>query len=164
MQTVKRLVQKALPPVLAALALLMVTATVARAEVVAYQNDTWRMSFDGRSNAFYSYEWGDAYPHWTPEQIASFPNGMGPPFNSMIWTPFTALPAQDPSMCMNGGLANGKPCTFATSRLHTGFVGNYFGFTMQKKISDGLTVTGRISLWWPIETDQYRGWGSFYPD
>jgi hypothetical protein len=151
------------PRAIAGLALLVVTSSVARAEVVAFQNDVWTLSFDGRANAFYSFEWGDAYPHWTPEQIASF-NGNPPKVNSMVWTGFTALPAQDPAMCMNGGLANGKVCTFATSRVHTGFVGNDFGFTVKKKVSDTVTATGRISLWWPIETDQYRGWSSFYPD
>jgi hypothetical protein len=147
----------------AMLTLLLVVAPPARAEVTAFENDTWSLSFDGRSNAYYSFEWGDAYPHWSPAQIASF-NGNPPKVNSIIWTGFTALPAQDPGMCMMGGLANGKVCTFATSRVHTGFVGNDFGFTIKKKISERLTATGRISLWWPIETDQYRGWSSFYPD
>src|SRR6185503_13986741 len=82
----------------AILGLLLLTAPAARAEVTAFENDTWTLSFDGRSNAYYSFEWGDAYPHWTPAQIASF-NGNPPKVNSIVWTGFTALPAQDPSMC-----------------------------------------------------------------
>ena len=149
--------------VVAGLVLVIATASAARAEVVAYEKGSWKLSFDGRTNAFYSFEWGDAYPHWSPEQIASF-NGNPPTVNSIIWNQFTAMPDQSPMMCMNGGLANGKPCTFSTSRVHTGFVGNDFGFTIRKIISDKLTATGRISLWWPIETDQYRGWSSMSPD
>ena len=34
----------------------------------------------------------------------------------------------------------------------------------RRRYSEKLTATGRISLWWPIETDQYRGWSSMYPD
>ncbi len=132
---------EALPRVVAGLALVMLTATAAtaRAEVVAYSNDTWTISFDGRSNAYYSYEWGDAYPHWTLDQIASF-NGNPPPVNSIIWNGFQNQSNQDPTMCMANGLANGQVCTFTTSRVHTGFVGNDFGFTIKKKISDALKV------------------------
>ncbi|MEO5769523.1 MAG: porin [Polyangia bacterium] len=158
-----RFVKRTLSRLLAALALLVAIAGVARAEVVAYEQGPWRLSFDGRTNAYYSFEWGDAYPHWTAEQIKSF-NGNPPVVHSIIWNQFTAMPDQDPMMCMNGGLANGQPCTFTTSRVHTGFVGNDFGFTIRKTISETLTATGRISLWWPIETDQYRGWSSMYPD
>jgi hypothetical protein len=163
MQRVGSLVHRTGLLVFAGLAILVLTASVARAEIVAYENDTWTISFDGRSNAYYSYIWGDPFPHWTPAQIAKF-NGTPPTVNSLIWTNFTAMPAQDPAMCMTNGFANGKVCTFAASRVHTGFVGNDFGFTVKKKISDTLSVTGRMSLWWPIETDQYRGWSSFYPD
>ena len=163
MEKVRCFIRRAAPRMIGGLALLMLGATTAKAEITAYKDDTWSISFDGRSNAFYSFEWGDAYPHWTPAQIAAF-NGNPPMVHSIIGAGFTALPNQDPAMCMNGGLANGSPCTFTTSRVHTGFVGNDFGFTVRKKISDALKVTGRMSLWWPIETDQYRGWSSFYPD
>lgn len=164
MKTVRSFVIKTAPGVIAALALLTLSAATARADITAYQNDVWSLSFDGRTNAFYSYLWGDAYPHWTPDQIKGF-NGNPPKVNSNIWTSFTAIPDQDPAMCMTmGGIANGQPCTFASSRVHTGFVGNYFGFTVKKKISETTKATARISLWWPIETDRYRGWSSFYPD
>jgi len=149
----------------AGLALVISAATTARADVVAYSNDTWTISFDGRSNAYYSYEWGDSYPHWTPAQIASFPNGNPPMVNRTIWSGFQNQTNQDPNMCPSTGMdGNGQVCTFSTSRVHTGFVGNDFGFTIKKKISANLTATGRMSLWWPIETDQYRGWSSMYPD
>jgi hypothetical protein len=148
---------------LVGLALAIVTPGVARADVVAYDSGGWTISFDGRSNAYYSFEWGDAYPHWTPAQIASF-GGNPPVVNSIIWNGFQNQANQDPTMCMANGIANGQTCTFTTSRVHTGFVGNDFGFTITKKISDSLKVTGRLSLWWPIETDQYRGWSSMSPD
>jgi hypothetical protein len=148
---------------LAGLALVIVTTGVARADVVAYDSGGWTISFDGRSNAYYSYEWGDSYPHWTAAQIASF-GGKPPEVNSIIWNGFQNQSNQDPTMCMSTGIANGQTCTFSTSRVHTGFVGNDFGFTVKKKISDNLKVIGRMSLWWPIETDQYRGWSSMSPD
>jgi hypothetical protein len=166
MDTWRRLIERTLPRVVVGLALVMVTAKLAHADVVVYSNDTWTLSFDGRTNAYYSYEWGDQFPHWTPEQIAAFNANGGPPkINSFVWNQFTAMPSQDPGMCaaMNG-IANGQPCTFAASRVHTGFVGNNFGFTVKKKISPTLEATGRVSLWWPIETDQYRGWSSMYTD
>ncbi|MEP6655049.1 MAG: porin [Myxococcales bacterium] len=163
MEKRRQWILEALPRVVAGLALVMVTATAARAEVVAYSNDQWTISFDGRSNAYYSFEWGDSYPHWTAAQMASF-MGNPPQVNSIIWNGFQNQSNQDPTMCMANGIANGQVCTFSTSRVHTGFVGNDFGFTVRKKISDTLKVTGRMSLWWPIETDQYRGWSSMYPD
>jgi len=155
---------EALPRIVAGVALLMLTATTARAEVVAYSNDTWTISFDGRVNAYYSYEWGDSGPHWTAAQIAGFGGNPPPQGSKIIWNGFQNQSNQDPNMCMAMGTANGQPCTFTTSRIHTGFVGNDFGFTIKKKLSDTLSVTGRLSLWWPIETDQYRGWSSMSPD
>jgi hypothetical protein len=153
-------IPEAMPRVVAGLALVMVTATTARAEVVAYSNDTWTISFDGRANAYYSYEWGDSSLHWTAAQLANNP----PIIKATIWNGFQNQSDQDPTMCMSNGIANGQVCTFSTSRIHTGFVGNDFGFTIKKKISEALRVTGRMSLWWPIETDQYRGWSSMAPD
>src|SRR4051794_27365528 len=96
---------------LAGLALAIVTTGVARAEVVAYDSGGWTISFDGRSNAYYSFEWGDAYPHWTADQIASF-NGHPPTVNSIIWNGFQNQASQDPTKCMETGIANGQPCTF----------------------------------------------------
>ena len=162
METRRQSISRTRILVIVGLALVMSAATTARADVVAYSNDTWTISFDGRSNAYYSYEWGDAYPHFTPEQIASFNGNV--PMNSPIWSGFQNQTNQDPTMCMSGGIDNGQVCTFTTSRVHTGFVGNDFGFTIKKKISENLRATGRMSLWWPIETDQYRGWSSMYPD
>lgn len=148
---------------LTGLAVAIVTTGVARAEVVAYDSGGWTIAFDGRSNAYYSFEWGDAYPHWTAAQIAAA-GGNPPTPNSIIWGGFQNQTNEDPNMCMSTGLANGQSCTFTTSRVHTGFVGNDFGFTVTKRLSATLKVTGRMSVWWPIETDQYRGWSSMSPD
>ena len=135
--------------------LLAVTPGAALAEVSIYDNNGWSIAFDGRTAGFYSYEFGDSTPHQA--------NGQ-PSTGGLIWTGFTNQPDQDPAMCAMGGFANGKPCTFTTSRIHSGFVGNIFGFTARHKISENLTATGRIALWWPIETDQYRGFSSMSPD
>jgi hypothetical protein len=148
----------------AGLAAALAGAATVRAEIVAYENDTWRLTFDGRTSAFYSYEWGDAQPHFTVAQIQQ--NGGVPPAmtGNLVWTSFTDTSNQDRGMCLASGTANGEVCSFTTSRVHSGFVGNFFGFTVRKKVADGLTATGRIALWWPVETDRYRGYSSMSPD
>lgn len=140
------------------------TASTARADIMVYENDTWKLSFDGRTSAFYSYEWGDAQPHFSLETIQA--NGGVPPAmtGNLVWTSFTDTSNQDRGMCLAAGVANGEVCSFTTSRVHSGFVGNFFGFTARKKIKEDLTATGRISLWWPVETDRYRGYSSMSPD
>jgi predicted porin len=144
--------------------LVLATATAAHAEVIVYDKDGWTLSLDGRINAYYSYEWGDYKPHFTAEQIAEN-GGVAPTANSLVWSEFTAISAQDPMQCNAAGVQmNGAACTFSTSRVHSGFVGNLVGFTTKKKISDNLKATARVSLWWPIETDQYRGYSSMHPD
>lgn len=147
----------------AALASLL-AARAARAEVIAFANDRWTLSFEGRTAGFYSYESGDASPHYTASQIAANGGQVPTMTGSLIWTGYTATPDQDPGMCAISGSANGQPCTFATSRVHSGFVGNIFGFTARRRISPSLNAMGRIALWWPIETDQYRGFSSMSPD
>jgi len=136
----------------------------ARAEVIAFQNDRWTLSFDGRTAGFYSYEYGDAVPHYTAAQIAANGGQVPTMTGALVWTGYTATADQDPLMCSTSGIANGQPCTFSTSRVHSGFVGNIFGFTARRQITPSLTATGRIALWWPIETDQYRGFSSMSPD
>lgn len=136
----------------------------ARAEVIAFEDDRWTLSFGGRTAGFYSYETGDASPHYTAAQIAANGGQVPTMTGALIWSGFTATPNQDPSMCSINGIANGQPCSFATSRVHSGFVGNIFGFTATRRITPSLKAIGRIQLWWPIETDQYRGFSSMSPD
>lgn len=142
----------------------MAGASSARAEIAVYENDTWKLSFDGRTAAFYSYEWGDAQPHFSLETIQQ--NGGTPPAmaGNLVWSSFTDTSNQDRGMCLQTGVANGEVCSFTTSRVHSGFVGNLLGFTARRKLSQDLTATGRISLWWPVETDRYRGYSSMSPD
>jgi len=148
---------------MAGLAIVVMTMATARADIVVYDKDQWTLSFDGRTSAFYSFETGDAYPHFTAEQIAA--NGGNPPtYGTPVWTQFVTVPDQNPDMCSMTGMADGQVCTFKTSRVHSGFVGNFFGLTGKKRISPTLTATARLSLWWPVETDQYRGWSSMSPD
>ena len=95
MEKVRCFIRRAAPRVIAGLALLMLGAATARAEITAYKDDTWSISFDGRRNAYYSFEWGDAYPHWTAAQIASF-NGNPPTVNSIIWRDSRPCPTRIP--------------------------------------------------------------------
>jgi hypothetical protein len=139
-------------------------AEKARAEIVVYDKDSWNVTFDGRTSAFYSYLWGDAAPHFTLAQIQA--NGGTPPAmtGNLVWTSFTDTANQDRGLCLQAGIANREVCSFTTSRIHSGFVGNIIGFTVKKRIADGLTATGRVALWWPVETDRYRGYSSMSPD
>src|SRR6516162_5234371 len=105
----------------------------ARAEVIAFQNDRWTLSFDGRTAGFYSYEYGDAVPHYTAAQIAANGGQVPTMTGALVWTGYTATADQDPLMCSTSGIANGQPCTFTTSRVHSGFVGNIFGFTARRQ-------------------------------
>jgi predicted porin len=113
----------------------------ARAEVALVDKDGWSVSTDGRVNGFYSYETGDYQP-----------TGGTPGKGGIISTPFQAAPD------------DAAKTRFTTSRVHTGFVGSILGLTVKKQISADLKVTGHMAIWWPIETDQYRGYSSMVPD
>ena len=145
------------------LVVVMAGASAARAEIAVYENDTWKLSFDGRTAAFYSYEWGDAQPHFSLETIQQ--NGGTPPAmaGNLVWSSFTDTSDQRSRNVLQTGVANGEVCSFTTSRVHSGFVGNLLGFTARKKLSQDSAI-GRISLWWPVETDRYRGYSSMSPD
>lgn len=116
-------------------------ANRSNAEVVLVEKDGWTVSTDGRVNGFYSYETGDYQP-----------TGGTPGAGGIVSTPFQAAPD------------DAAKTTFTTSRVHTGFVGSVFGFTVKKQIGPSLKATGHLAIWWPIETDQYRGYSSMVPD
>ena len=116
----------------------------ASAEITLLEKDGWTFSTDGRVNGFYSYETGDYQP--------TMPDGKKGD-HGIVETPFGSTPddASDGSK-------------FSTSRVHTGYVGSILGFTVKKQISQSLKVTGHVAVWWPIETDQFRGYSSMIPD
>src|SRR6516165_9937157 len=98
--------------------ILVIGTRDARAEVIAFQNDRWTLSFDGRTAGFYSYEVGDASPHYTAAQIAANGGQVPTMTGALVWTGYTTTPDQDPGMCSMNAIANGQPCTFTTSRVH----------------------------------------------
>src|SRR6478672_5499621 len=85
----------------------LAASRTARADVIAFEDDRWTLSFGGRTAGFYSYETGDASPHYTAEQIAANGGQVPTMAGALIWTGYTATPDQDPSMCSMSGIANG---------------------------------------------------------
>lgn len=116
-------------------------ATPAAAEVELFDKDGWSFSTNGRANGFYSYEFGDYQP-----------TGGQPGMGGILGTPFQAAPD------------DAAKTKFSVSRVHTGFVGSILGFTVRKEISPTLRASAHMEVWWPIETDQFRGYSSMVPD
>jgi predicted porin len=126
---------------LPALAAILAAASPARAEIELFSKDGWSVSTNGRANGFYSYEFGDYEP-----------TGGNPGMGGTVSTPFQAAPD------------DAAKTKFSVSRVHTGFVGSILGFTVRKEISPTLRASAHMELWWPIETDQFRGYSSMVPD
>ncbi len=125
----------------AILALVALVAKSAGAEVELFRKDGWSFATNGRANGFYSYEFGDYLP-----------TGGTPGMGGTVSTPFQAAPD------------DAAKTKFSVSRVHTGFVGSSFGFTVRKEISPTLRASAHMELWWPIETDQFRGYSSMKVD
>lgn len=113
----------------------------AEAEIILAEKDGWSVSTNGRANGFYSYEFGDYQP-----------KGGTPGSGGIVSSPFQAAPD------------DAAETKFSVSRVHTGFVGSIFGLTVKKQISPTLQALAHMELWWPIETDQFRGYSSMKPD
>lgn len=122
----------------------LAAATPAHAEVEFYKADGWSVSTNGRTNGFYSYEWGDKTPQ------GGTPNSMGS--HDLVATPFEAA----------ADAADEKK--FTVSRVHGGFVGTILGFTVRKEISPTLRGSAHVELWWSIETNQFRNYSSMVVD
>jgi hypothetical protein len=122
----------------------LAVARSAQADVVILEKDGWTVATDGRVNGFYSFETGDYQP--------TLPDGTKGN-HGLVGTPF----GNNPDDASEGS-------KFTTSRIHTGYVGSILGFTVKKQISERLKVTGHVAIWWPIETDQFRGYSSMVPD
>ena len=121
--------------------LVALAAKPASAEIELFRKDGWSFSTNGRANGFYSYEFGDYQP-----------TGGNPGMGGTVSTPFQAAPD------------DAEKTKFTVSRVHTGFVGSILGFTVRKEISPTLRASAHMELWWPIETDQFRGYSSMVPD
>jgi predicted porin len=122
----------------------LVAARPAKAEIEFFQKDGWSISTNGRTNGFYSYEWGDKTPQ------GGIPNSKGS--HDLVATPFEAA----------ADAADDKK--FSVSRVHGGFVGTVLGFTIRKEISPTLHASAHTELWWAIETNQFRNYSSMQVD
>jgi predicted porin len=114
---------------LAAIAVLSL-ARSAQASITLYDRDAWTLSIGGRTQGFYSFASGDAFPTGNP----SFLGGEGPV-----------------------GAIGDENNHFTTSRLRGGWAASMFGLTVTNQINDCLKVTGRISFWFTVEGDQTKG-------
>jgi predicted porin len=125
---------------IAMLTLFALMAKPALAEIEFFSKDGWSIATNGRANGFYSFEWGDFEP-----------TGGNPGMGGIVSTPFQAAP-------------DANPKKFTVSRVHTGFVGSILGFTVRRELSPTLRASMHMELWWPIETDQFKGYSSMAPD
>jgi hypothetical protein len=91
----------------------------------------WKVSFNGRVNAFYSYGWGNQLVSNTPEG-APLVEGSGVGLND------------------NQTDANGN---FHTGRIRNGFVPNVFSVDISRNLTDTTTMLAHLALWSDIETN-----------
>ncbi|HXU81924.1 MAG TPA: porin [Polyangia bacterium] len=108
----------------------MSLARSAQANITLYDRESWTLSIGGRTQGFYSFASGDAFPRGEP----AFFIGEGPV-----------------------GAVGGMDNKFTTSRLRGGWAANMFGLTVTNQINDCLKATGRVSFWFTVEGDQTKG-------
>jgi hypothetical protein len=130
-------------------ATLLVEARPAIAEIPLVQYDGWRLSTDGRVNAYLSAAWGTGLPANEPDNLGAGTTDYADSNNDVHST-----------------------------RIRNGFLMSILGFTGQKEVSPNFKVTTRVALWLNItgsrtknnaaETDPRElyakiegSWGSF---
>jgi predicted porin len=101
----------------------------AYAGLTLYDKDNWTFAVDGRAQGFLSYGFGDA---------------VAKPVGTMV------------GGYMFGAIPDGSG-NFATTRVRGGWAGSVMGVNATHKYSDTLSVSGRISFWFAMETDQNKG-------
>jgi hypothetical protein len=104
-------------PAVALAATVLVHRQAAADILLAEQND-WKLTLDGRLNAFINYSQGDRVPAGVAE-----------------WTAGLFEPA-DPN--------SGK---IGVIRVRTGFVQNVLGFNLSREVAPGYKIGGRFALW-----------------
>ena len=93
----------------------------------------WKLSVDGRINAFFVYGFGNHNASTAPETGANITPGIG--------TGITA----DNQIDVNGN--------FKTPRIRSGFVPNIIGFNFSKQISENNVLSGRMALWSDVHSN-----------
>jgi len=93
----------------------------------------WKVSVDGRLNAFFVYGFGNHNASNAPETGALIVPGIG-----------TGISA-DNQIDVNGN--------FKTPRIRSGFVPNIIGFNFSKQLTDTTVMSGRIALWSDVHSN-----------
>ena len=124
-------------------------------EKILMKSDGWEVFTDGRVAGFISQVNGDGNPTGGPgTYVMTYPDGM------MVrdtpqgggWSAAQSNATPNP----------GDPGTVNMTRIRSGFLGNQFNFGVRGKVTPYTTVTGYISIWAYIESDQ-RAKGSANP-
>jgi len=119
----------------------------ASAEKVLVKADGWEVFTDGRVAGFISQVNGDGNPTGGPGTfVMNYPDG-----NMVRDTPIGGgWSAAQSNATTNPGDAG----TVNMTRIRSGFLGNQFNFGVRGKVTPWTTVTGYISIWAYIESDQ----------
>lgn len=127
----------------------LLSTHVASAEVTIAKGETWDAYVAGRASAFFSYANGDAYP--VPKQMGS------------TIQPGGGVDASDPARDAileydDMGVALPKQGKLNKMRVRSGYYPNILTVGVHKRW-DRLKLTGQISLWGTIESDDTKAAG-----
>jgi hypothetical protein len=134
---------------LLSLSLVLALAGSASAEKILLKADGWEVFTDGRVAGFVSQVNGDGNPVGGPgTYVMNYPDGM------MVRD--TVQGGGWPAETSNGNSSANPPVqgTVNMTRLRSGFLGNQFNFGVRGQVTPYTTVTGYISIWAYIESDQ----------
>lgn len=132
-----------------ALALCLVGARPAFAEVPIVNANGWELYTTGRVNAFFSYGWGDAIPLARP--------GENIPLGGGLDTGNDNIPKYAP----DGTLVQG---TFRSMRVRSGFIPNVLGVGLRRQLTDEIKLSAFIGLWATIDSEAQRKESPVYAD
>jgi hypothetical protein len=128
----------------ATLAVVLLSTTRATAEVTIAKGETWDAFVSGRVGAFFSFAAGQGYP--VPKQMGSKiepGGGVDPdPSKDTIY--------EDNAMGMPDTTKQGR---ISKMRLRSGYYPNILTFGAHKKFGENLKLTGQLSIWGNIESD-----------
>ncbi len=133
----------------AALALALLTSTLlasrpAAAEVTIAKGETWEAYVAGRVSAFFSYAFGDGYPPPKREGSVIQPGGGVDP-DGLRDTIYEYDAAGMPIKTKQG--------TISKMRVRSGYYPNILTVGARKTFHPQLKLTGQVSVWGTIESD-----------
>ncbi|HVY31734.1 MAG TPA: hypothetical protein VHB79_34600 [Polyangiaceae bacterium] len=127
----------------------------AAAEVTIAKGDTWDAYVAGRASAFFSYATGDAYP--VPKVAGSKiePGGgldaSDPPRDAILDYDDMGMPIPN------------KQGRISKMRMRSGYYPNILTVGVHKRFGDRLKLTGQMSVWGTIESDDIKSASIYDP-